>query len=167
FPCLTQEIIEREQIRYSYQRERVLLPMFDVRGFEYGLQARSYTTTPKAISYFDVQTVPKLHFPLGYKPSSRVVLVEDHFSAMILCDQGIPSIALLGTNLSDSDVSHLTACGIHQVVFFLDADAAHKAIKFKRQYSLEFSTSVYYHEKDPKDLSSAEIQEFKEWLQVT
>ena len=141
--------------------------MFDVRGYEYGLQARSYTEVPKAISYFDNPAVPKLHFPLGYKISSHVTLVEDHFSAMILCDQGIPSVALLGTNLSDSEVSYLAACGIHQVTFYLDADAAHKALKFKKEYGLEFSCSVYYHETDPKDLTQEQMQEFKEWLRET
>lgn len=164
FPCITEDIIKQEQIQYSYDRRRVLLPMFDIRGYMYGVQARSYTELPKAISYFDNVTTPKLHFPLGYNPSSHVVLVEDHFSSMILCAEGVPSIALLGTNLSDQEVAHLAAYGVSHVTFFLDADAAHKAIKFKKQYGLEFRSAVYYHKQDPKDLNAQEIQEFKEWL---
>jgi len=167
FPCMTQEIIEREQIKYSHERERFLIPMFDARGYEYGLQARSYNKVPKAISYFNVLSVPKLHFPLGYTPSKWVVLVEDQFSAMILCDQGIPAIALLGTNLSEEDVAHLYKCGIREIIFFLDADAANKAIKFKKEYSLEFKTHVYYHPQDPKDLKPEQIKEFQKWIQET
>lgn len=167
FPCMTEELLQREQVQYSHERERVLLPMFDVRGYEYGVQARSYRKVPKAISYFDNTEVPKLHFPLGYVLNKAITLVEDHFSAMILCDQGVSSIALLGTNLSDKEAVHLATCGVHQITFFLDADAAHKAVQFKKEYGLEFSIDVYYHETDPKDLTQEQIKEFKDALQYS
>lgn len=166
FPCLTEEILHHEQIRYSHDRRRILLPLFDVRGFQFGLQARSYEETPKAISYFDNLSVPKLHFPLGYRRGARATLVEDQFSAMILCAYGIPAIALIGTNVSDTQAEHLFNLGIRELVFYLDADAAHKAIKFQKEYSLEFRSSVYYHRKDPKDLTFDELQGFETWIQA-
>lgn len=164
FPCMTEELLEKEGVMYSLERDRYLVPMFDARGYRFGLTARSYTQVPKAIAYHETYSVPNLHFPLGYRPSKTAVIVEDQFSAMIMCDQGIPTIALMGTHLSEEYVSHLATLGIRNVVFYLDADAAHKAIKFKTEYGLEFNSAVYYHELDPKDLNHEQIQEFKQWV---
>lgn len=164
FPCMTRELLDSEGVMYSYERKRILVPMFDARGYRFGLMARSYESVPKAIAYHETYSVPNLHFPLGYRPSQRVVIVEDQFSAMILCYQGIPSIALMGTHLSEEYVSHIASLGVHEVIFYLDADAVHKAIKFRREYSLEFKTRLYYHELDPKDLNHEQIQELREWM---
>lgn len=164
FPCMTREVLELEGVMYSYERKRILVPMFDARGYRFGLMARSYEKVPKAIAYHETYSVPNLHFPLGYRPSETVVLVEDQFSAMILCSEGMPSVALMGTHLSEEYVTHLCSLGIRNVVFYLDADAVHKAIKFRNEYSLEFNTSLYYHELDPKDLNKEQIQELKQWM---
>lgn len=164
FPCMTAELLNSEGVMYSHERKRILVPMFDARGYRFGLIARSYEIVPKAIAYHESYSVPNLHFPLCYKPSQTVVLVEDQFSAMILCDQGIPTIALMGTHLSEEYVTHLANLGIQTVAFYLDADAVHKAIKFRNEYSLEFKTALYYHELDPKDLNHDQIQELKQWM---
>lgn len=168
FPCMTVDLLEQEGVKWSDSRQRVLFPMFDVRGYKYGYVARAYSDIRncdfkrKSIQYLDTRSVPVMHFPLGNTRSDTVVAVEDIPSAQILTDvTGINSVALMGVNLSPEEVAHLRTAGYKNIIIALDNDAVAKGIKIARDLKLDFDKAIpLYLPRDIKDMVITEINKF-------
>ncbi len=158
---LTYEDIYINQISWSIKDDRMVFPIFSHSGDRIGEALRKYDELAKvpgvkSITHLDPEK-PKLHFPLGAKPSSRFILVEDQVSS-IRCSPYGTAVALLGTSLNDSQVVNLTSYGARDLIIFLDDDAIDKAVKYKREYQSSFnSVKVVHNKKDPKDCTEGEL----------
>ena len=119
-----------------------------------GYVLRSETQQPKALT--QVPGYCRLHFPYLSSPSKELVLVEDILSAEILAPY-IPTAALLGSVLTSDQLDYLLSCGVRRVVFCLDEDASHKAIKQARKLRSVLNAGIVYCPKDPKDMTNQEL----------
>lgn len=172
FPCLTEDTLSNEGVMFSMQRNRVLYPAFDCRGYRYAVQARAYPEvykgeiTRKAIMYFENRNVPVMHFPMAWRPEDYTILVEDQVSAMILCTSSLNSVSLMGTSISPEDINHLNNLGVRKVIVALDNDAVQKGIKIAKDMVLDFDVSVpLYLDKDPKNMTPTEMQAMHDRVQ--
>lgn len=85
-------------------------------------------------------------------PRAEVVLVEDQISAIKLWNEGITSVALLGTELNEEKVREIAQFGAKTVIIALDRDATTKAFKHARKWGLAFpSVKVAMLNGDIKD----------------
>jgi len=112
----------------------------------------------------------KAFFPFDYasslvgKSSDYVVLVEGEVDALNLCQEGIPSLSILGsTNWSTQKRDLLLHLGISSVFIMMDPDDAGKKAKrvLKRSLSPFFSSvlSIKLEEgTDPGDLSKEQLE---------
>jgi len=120
---------------------------------------RSYAgRRPKAIIYW-FNDVPKLYFPKGMELfKERVVLVEDIISA-IKGARYVPTVAILGTNISVADISFLAGM-FDSCSLCLDSDAVRHSIELAKRYSLLFKkpTQVIKLDKDIKDMDDNDIK---------
>lgn len=166
---LTGPEIEEQGFKWAPEIERVVMPVMDIRGYEYAVNARWYVeladwsnAETKAILYFDNVDVPRMHFPAraGYSTSKPLYLVEDIISA-IKVSRYAQCAALLGTNVGPDIITHLAEIGFQDIRIMLDPDATGKAIAVKRKYNLYFRnlSVVVLSKKDPKDLSEGELLE--------
>ena len=157
---LSDEELESAAIRWCASTFSYIVPIFDSNGFKVGVIDRSWTgRTPKSINHWNTDAT-NLYFPRPLheiQSETPVVVVEDFLSA-IKVNRVHPCAALLGTNLSLTDAMLLRSLS-NKLVIALDPDATSKALKLSKQYSLLFDrVSVVALNKDPKDMSGAEIR---------
>ena len=150
---------------------RVLYPACDPHRRRWGWVARAYPefykgdmgTASKSIFYQDREAPFGLHFPTGidYYGARRLVVVEDTLSAEKLVSIGVPSAALLGTNLSFDVAARLSdELGLQELIICLDFDALVKAGKLAKELSLAVrSLSVAVLKDDPKDTDEDTLRE--------
>lgn len=155
--------------RWEPKQQMVLYPVLSYLGSELGYVKRLYRplnkwwTGPKALNVINDSrsSTPFLHFPLLTKQNfcGSLVIVEDWPSSEAVAKYA-PSCALLGTNLSDSDVGYLLSIGVTRLRICLDNDALASAARMKRAMGLIFDqVDVVFVDKDPKDMSDTELRE--------
>ena len=152
----------RERVRYDAECGRLVFPVFDRFGKEYGynLKRTSNTTDdkPKWVTYFDRET-SKLHYPLGYKKSNRytaIVIVEDILSAIRVA-RLMPVVALQGTHMSWEQARELLE-QTDKLIIALDPDKGgiKAAMRIKNRYRTVFKDGVHMRllNSDPKEYKS-------------
>jgi len=103
-------------------RNRVVIPV--VTGTERAWQARAIRTGPSVAKYLSPPVdMGRLLFgePLLRPKEETVVIVEGAFDSIRLTEYGVPSVAILGKNLSDRQLAILSA-RTSSVVVLLDTD---------------------------------------------
>jgi len=115
-------------------------------------------TLPKYVTFGDYSN----HLPVFSPPSGNTMVViccEDVISA-IKISRAIPAMPLLGSFLSKESALRLSKF-YHNLTFWLDYDKAKEAVKQADAYRPFFdSTNVIITERDPKDYSTKEIQDY-------
>ena len=160
---LTKEELDANGVRRVPMRNSYMFPIYNHLGYQIGCVDRAYWgRTPKSISYW-FKDDRKLHFPIGNKKGSTLLLVEDQVSA-IKANRFMPTCALLGTSLS-LDVAEYLSRLYPNVVIALDKDASSKAINYKIKFGLLFRNfNVVLLSKDIKDTLHVELEEIlHEW----
>lgn len=150
--------ISRYGLGWDNESDRLCIPTSDFLGNRTGVvlraldkrQPKTKTHTEKdALSWFvnHSATIPGL------------IIVEDQFSA-IRASRYLTSVALLGTHLNDQRVAEVRACKLRPVYLALDADAWSTAVRYAVRYRSELRPHLLRLERDLKDLSPEELQEF-------
>jgi len=154
-----------KDVRIGCSDGRVLYPIYTHDGVRIGYAGKHAKLKPKVINYIPDPFI-KLHFPLDmqYIPQENkqvVVIVEDVLSATRLVDNGVPAVALLGTNLSSEAAAHLITLGYKQWDVALDDDAIKKAAKIARKYSALAGINIltWPSKLDVKDMTETEFNE--------
>lgn len=143
---------------------RLYMPLFDSNGMRWGAQTKSWTFKPKAITYWERDFPPKVHFPLLRMELSRrsLVIVEDVLSSARLAGAGVFSCALLGSDFRQDQAGYLLDC-CRNVILVLDKDTwpRGKPQKFKDRYGSAFDSFRLIHiERDVKDMTQDEFSRF-------
>lgn len=155
---LDKETVEYAGVKYCPRLWRFAFPVFDYFGRTVGINTRSYCGgVPKTILYPFTDDPIACWYDggkvLGKKTIPMVIVVEDQLSALkINSYTNIPTIALLGTSLSEDTVRSI-AFVARKLVVWLDYDAIMKAKSLSDKFSLSFTegTQIIAHNTDPKD----------------
>lgn len=119
-------------IRYSESLNRFMLPImspaFDVRGWV----ARSFTETPKVLTFIhrDEPTMGWLYPRGGHK--SPTIIVEDYFSACKVAMAGYTAVALNGVHIPPDGALELR--GMDTLVMALDKGTMSQMLNLKARY---------------------------------
>ena len=89
-----------------------------------------------------------------------VVLVEDYFSALRLC-QTHKAVPLLGTSLS---LGVLNCVRGLRVLFCLDTGATQRAIQLANKYSILFQSTLVVSLEDKPDIKDMDETEYQQLL---
>jgi hypothetical protein len=146
------------QFKYNAERNELVMPIKDIRGYTIGTQTKRLGTFhgPKNMTYYSNDTV-KAHFVLPNQ-SRTVAVVEDILSATKV-GKLMPCCALLSHEMTE-EVAHLLATNFDHVIMMLDPDATRKALTTKKRFSFFFRNfSVIVLSKDPKDTDFNELEE--------
>jgi len=172
FNWLAREDLATHGVLWDYKREAVLLPI-RFNGTHEGyiarvypeLQTRKHSFTSKAKAFY-VEGItnpacimqPTLGTP--HVPS-KLVLVEDYWSAARLVLAGIPAVALSGTSITDRCIIELSRAFVKEITLVLDSDATLKAGKLVKECSLLFSSinSIPLYGPDVKDMNEGEFKQ--------
>lgn len=91
----------------------------------------------------------------------RVILVEGHFDAVFLQQQGYPALAVMGTSLSEFHVAKIRAHFTEALVFFDDdkagLDGSHWAVDTLLPYLP--TKDVHAQGRDPDELGPGELMD--------
>lgn len=158
--------------------QRIVMPLFDIHGRDFGnccryyyeleeheikfkneFSAKKYDKKTKAVMNFFANEV-KLYYPYNFNSNAdKVYLVEDIISAIRVNDITHSCLALLGTHL---DFKKLERLQDKRIIFCLDEDATDKAYGFKKKYNLLFNKGIEVRElkKDPKDMTNTQIKQY-------
>lgn len=141
-------------IKFAPDENRIYFPIYSYLGYQIGetLKAIDKSVKPKNLTnrWGDI---PLIHFPMGQRTSSHLVLVEDHISAIKL-SWWYTSAALMGTHLSEEAFQMLIRNRFTEFTLFLDGDALLAAYKIANKYGsfAKFNIINTPEGKDPKDL---------------
>lgn len=109
---ISREELELERMVYSGANGRMVFPVYDVHGKQYGYNTkRTCQCTdkyPKWMTFFDRDTT-RLHYPRGVKKRFKyeyIFIVEDILSAIRIA-QFAPVVALQGTSMSFAQAAEL------------------------------------------------------------
>lgn len=151
--------------RWREDWSMVMYPVLSYWGAQLGYVQRHYKSLnswwkgAKAKNIVNDNSQPFLHFPLltNEKMCGTLYVVEDVPSAEAIAPYAA-SCALLGTNITDEALSLFRDIGVTHLKICLDNDAIGKSIQLKRNLSLLFNeVSVVWVDKDPKDMSEADL----------
>ena len=156
---ITQTVAQEYSIGWSDALQRIVLPVTDHTGNLTYWQARA--VYPDQVPKYINPSVPKdrVIFSAGqHKADGRVVVCEDILSA-IRVGEHIAAFSILGTKLSDDQISILE--DYPHVSFWLDPDEAGKkgAIEGVRILSLVTRADILHSHDDPKRLPNRLIRE--------
>ena len=151
--------LKAEGLGYDEVFNRMVWPVYDWKGDCFGHMTKKMPMAandnyPKWITYFERET-NKLHYPRANAWTSctdTVVLVEDTISAIRIA-QHIPSVALLGTHMTQGMVNELRQIW-PRVIIALDPDATGKALKMQQKFGSFFQEGITVRpmNDDPKDI---------------
>lgn len=160
---ISRELLRTNGVKYCRNRDRLIMPVFDINGDQYGIVAKRWTHgdgEDKVLNHFVKEKV-RLHWPKGFSKEHgkcRSIIVEDILSALSL-QHYYSTIALLGTELSPEAAEQIRS-KTDSIILALDPDATHKAVQIKQRYALLFKEiKIITLPRDPKDCSIEEIQE--------
>lgn len=153
---LTQEEIEKNNYGWSQQRELLIFPFYENKTLVLWTGKYFPTRVPKVFHQGGTaETLVRVHCPLD---SRSAVIVEDVVSA-IKVSRILPSIALLGTNLSLPRIRKLSS-EVDTLYIWLDGDKYREGIAFKERYKCLFkNVFVIFTNLDPKEYSTRQIEE--------
>ena len=152
------EEVAANQIKLTLHTKGLVMPLFNVQGYQYGCTTKYFDEQTKAVHYLETET-SKLAFINPRKHGTTVILVEDMLSA-IRVHRFHQGVALLGTHLNAQQVQDLLKAGHKRVIMALDPDAIAKAVKLRQMYGLFFDEFVIRSlSDDPKNLSHEKLKE--------
>lgn len=136
--------------RWAPEYSRLYIPILGPTGKHRGAMLRSTINAlgPKSLTFKEATEEPWFHW-YSVEDNSRVVLVEDMFSAQKLQQSGIPCACLLGTHLGLDKVREILT-QTDQVSLALDKDAYSKSIGYAVQYKHLLDFRVWKLERDLK-----------------
>ena len=117
---------------------------------------------PKAVTYMHADSPTQSWYRTdsrlgGFK---KLVLVEDMLSAMKVAQNGVDSVALLGTQLDARKVREISQYRPSEVIIALDEDATDQAFKLAKKWGLAFpKVRVAILEQDIKDTDNEDVAE--------
>lgn len=149
-------------IQSAVDINRIYMPIYNLSGYQIGenLRALGKDQLPKSIKNKFNEKEPLIHCPLGTKVEKVLVLVEDQTSA-IKASKVIPTVALMGTNITDEAVELFRSAGVEEIIMCLDGDTAGitATLKAVKKLSPFFKVKATHPPKgkDPKNLSIQEL----------
>ena len=159
--------LQRYNIGYDNESNRIVLPMRDLKGVLVGLtyrqdgdEGRSWGPKYLHDRFSKAKHLYGLHLWKG-KPIDRLYLTEGQLDTVRLYQLGAAAAAIMGSSVSLAQAEHLTKCPAKQIVLMFDNDDAGRTATNR---SIELLTSMpavgrrlhiaTYKGKDPGDLSS-------------
>lgn len=157
---LSYEDLEEQGIKYSPNKDSLVIPIQDLYGHEVGYNDRDYFNArkPKAIAYW-FNDVIKLHFPIGWdkSKSDELVVVEDQLSSIRVKDH-CRCAALLSCNVNPMKMAFLSSL-TSKIILALDPGVETVALNIATLYRMYFDKlDVRFLSKDPKEMSDEEIK---------
>lgn len=157
---LSNQDINDMHILYNTTKNSYVYQVRDIVGRDAGIVDRAYWgRKPKAYTYWDKDTIHKLHFPSAlYKGVADVMLVEDIVSAH-KASRFRPTAAVLGASLSVKDALLLRNY-TDSLTIALDPDANSTALNIQNKYRLLFTkVNVLYLPSDIKNIVYEDLQD--------
>jgi len=154
---LLREEIVKAGWKYEKLHHRLAMPMYSYMGYRFGWTLKRLPTSThsvKAMKYLDRADGTNLAFANTSDneilTGTTVCVVEDIISAT-KCGRLLPSVALLGTSMNDTQAG-LLATHFDKMIIMLDPDANQKALEIGQKYRGLFKVCrVMAMEQDPKD----------------
>lgn len=151
------EILEH-RIGYSNSKEALVFPIFDVDGELLMWQSRYFGHNSGYPKYLTKGLKGDILHYVGDHPTSRVVLVEDLISAIVV-GRVENSMPLWGSTIHLKTLRQL-AHTYSEVVLWLDADKLANSLKMRGTAELLFdSVAILNTDKDPKHNSVEEVKQ--------
>lgn len=145
--------VQISELAWDVKTERVVIPVYNQWGELEGSVLRSESgASPKALSYTEEDAIAVFSHP----SSRKVIVVEDAYSAL-RASKYMTGVALLGTHLNVERVEAIKDIRAEQVKLALDADMAHKTIKYVRQYRNVLPMHPVLLSKDLKNMNEEEL----------
>ena len=159
---ITKEEADNEGFRYEPKYNRIYMPVFDEQGSEFGAVTKAIergTDVPKTLTYITRDT-SRVHFSRqGLERRGPLCVVEDVLSA-VRVSRYLKTCALLGTTINNEKIRTMRSVS-SSLIMILDNDAIELALRFRKRYGFYFGQfRVMMPEKDPKDMSPKELEEF-------
>lgn len=158
---ITDADVDKYQIKWAAEREKLFFPVYDQHGKIVLYQVRNFNNAgSKYVTYGKKEDVLAVFgTDLGNPPklgNRFVIVVEDFVSAMVVARK-YPCMALFGSTIGKARL--LALAGAYDGIFFwLDPDKKSdsvQAMTFAAQY---FTTAAcIVTDKDPKELTQAQI----------
>lgn len=154
---------------YSFFAGRLMIPVENSRGKVIAFSGRSlkavsegnpkYKNSPESLVFKKKKELYGFHQALPLMREKRyAVLVEGFFDQWALHSHGIPSVAVMGTGISEEQIKKLER-SVDQLIFLLDNDEAGKRATL-RSLPIALTTSKL----ELKVFSSLEGKDPDEWL---
>ena len=150
--------LRTSRARWAPEEKRVAFPIFGPMGTRRGWMLRSYDPGAwnKARTHMDCGE-PHMSW-YASRPTGVLLVVEDIPSA-VRAAQYVDALALCGTGCGPDYVQEIAAHK-RRVVWALDADATHNAVKLARANQLLFEDSgVLVLTRDIKDMEENELKD--------
>jgi hypothetical protein len=153
---IREEAIAKYELGWDTETNRLCLPVQDFLGNRLGVNLRALDNRqPKtklhaednALSWYVNHTTPD------------IIIVEDQFSAIRFSDY-LCSVALLGTHLNEERLQEIKKHAKGNVFLALDKDAWAKAVGYSIKYRSTLKLILLRLNKDGKDMSNEEMQDF-------
>lgn len=156
---ITESQISRCKIGIDELTERLVLPVLSFRGDVEGATLRSLKVgeKPKSLTHTEPGAMA---WYLNHN-SDTLIIVEDQFSA-IRASEYMNAVALLGVNLNDERADAIKKAGFKRVFIALDYDAFGVSLELSIKYRSYLNLIPLRLEKDIKDMSR---QELEQWLE--
>lgn len=111
--------------------DSILYPIANELGIYVGYALRLFNGSPKYINSKESDIFHKRKILFGFnhaisliKKKNYIVLVEGYNDAIILQQYDIPAVALMGTSLTEDQISLIQKYNIKNIILFLDGDPA-------------------------------------------
>lgn len=155
---LTEDEIKNNFFGWSDEDHSLVLPVFDISGNLVMSQRRRFI--PGRTKYHTTGLPETVFHILGDDDNHHSVCVTEDLISAIKVSRVVPAMPLWGSNISPHRVWVLGKRFKHLIVW-LDADKAQYAIRKRNSFTPFFeSVRVIVTEKDPKEYSTDEIQEY-------
>lgn len=133
---------------YSYGDDRFMLGVYGPAGFNRrGYIGYSFNSTPKSLSYNETPEEPFIHYARGVEGyQSHMVIVEDWFSAEKVALTGAVGVAIMGTHLSQADITEIAKTAERtksRTWLALDKDAYEKTLGYLFRYREQFPYGLF------------------------
>lgn len=133
---------------YSYGDDRFMLGVYGPTGFNRrGCIGYSFNSNPKSLTYNETPEEPFIHYARGVEGyQSHTVIVEDWFSAEKVALTGATGVAIMGTHLSQADITEIAKTAERtksRTWLALDKDAYEKTLGYLFRYREQFPYGLY------------------------
>jgi len=152
--------VRKGGLQSIYGKKRIILPIYDMDGYEVGATLRSTeeSVVPKSLICMTSPNSICASFYEGEQNPEVVIIVEDQASA-IRASYYCSSVALLGTNMDVIKARAIARTDCKRAIFCLDKDAFSKSILLANKWGSMFpSHTVVLPSKDLKDMTEIELR---------